>query len=85
MDDGVQETLLNPEAEIEEDLKVRIWKESKIIWRIALPSILSRISAFGTEVVTQSFVGHISQLDLAGFALVETLSVRLINGVLVSS
>ncbi|KAH7854276.1 hypothetical protein Vadar_012024 [Vaccinium darrowii] len=33
-------------------------------------------------VVTQSFIGHISELDLAAYALVETLTVRFANGIL---
>lgn len=78
----MQEGLLRPEVEEEGDLKLRIWEESKKIWRVALPGILSRVAAFGTIVVTQSFVGHLSQLDLAGYALVQTLSVRFVNGIL---
>lgn len=81
MDDGVDTKLLKHEEE-EGDLKERIWDESKKIWRVALPSIISRVCAFGTIVVTQSFVGHISDLDLAGYALVQTLSVRFVNGIL---
>ncbi|KAG6414486.1 hypothetical protein SASPL_127288 [Salvia splendens] len=30
-----------------------------------------------------SFVGHISAVDLAGYALVQTLSVRFVNGILI--
>ena len=66
------------------DLKARICEESKKIWRIATPSVIARVSSFGTIVVTQSFIGHISAVDLAGYALVQTLSVRFVNGILVS-
>ncbi|KAK3014300.1 hypothetical protein RJ639_008871 [Escallonia herrerae] len=82
MDNGVQERLLGPEAEEKGNLKERVWEESKKIWRVALPGVLSRVSSFGTIVVTQSFVGHISDLDLAGYALVQTISVRFVNGIL---
>lgn len=93
MDEGsIQETLLSSKAEAEQqqqeeggDLKRRICSESKKIWRIAMPGIISRVSSFGTIVITQSFVGHISAVDLAGYALVQTLSVRFVNGILVSS
>lgn len=84
MDNGVQERLLNGGVEEEGDLKLRVWNESKKIWRVALPGILSRVASFGTIVVTQSFIGHIDQLDLAGYALVQTLTVRFVNGILVS-
>ncbi|KAK9051462.1 hypothetical protein SSX86_028089 [Deinandra increscens subsp. villosa] len=85
MDDGMETTKLlrhEEEEEDEGDLKRRIWIESKKIWRVALPSLISRVSAFGTIVVTQSFIGHVSEIDLAGYALVQTLSVRFINGIL---
>ncbi|KAJ0837153.1 putative multi antimicrobial extrusion protein [Helianthus annuus] len=83
MDNGIDTKLLRHEEEEEEgDLKQRIWVESKKIWRVALPGVISRVCAFGTIVVTQSFIGHISDIDLAGYALVQTLSVRFVNGIL---
>ncbi|XP_076950341.1 protein DETOXIFICATION 24-like [Bidens hawaiensis] len=82
MDDGIETKLIRHEHEEEGDLKQRIWVESKKIWRVALPSVISRVCAFGTIVVTQSFIGHISSIDLAGYALVQTLSVRFVNGIL---
>nr|XP_043623791.1 protein DETOXIFICATION 24-like [Erigeron canadensis] len=81
MDNGIEAKLIRHEEE-EGDLKQRIWDESKKIWRVALPGVISRFCAFGTLVVTQSFMGHISDVDLAGYALVQTLSVRFINGIL---
>ncbi|XP_024988916.1 protein DETOXIFICATION 24-like [Cynara cardunculus var. scolymus] len=82
MDDGIKTKLLRHEEEEEGNLKERIWVESKKIWRVALPGVISRVCAFGTIVVTQSFIGHISDIDLAGYALVQTLSVRFVNGIL---
>lgn len=85
MDEGsIQESLLSWKAEGEGgDLKGRVYDESKKIWRIAMPGVISRVSSFGTIVVTQSFMGHISAVDLAGYALVQTLSVRFVNGILI--
>ncbi|KAK1425147.1 hypothetical protein QVD17_20492 [Tagetes erecta] len=83
MDDGLGAKLIRREEEEETgDLKQRIWEESKKIWRVALPGIISRVCSFGSIVVTQSFVGHVSDIDLAGYALVQSLSVRFVNGVL---
>lgn len=83
-DSSIQESLLTPSAKEKlGDLKGRIYEESKKIWRIATPGVIARVSSFGTIVVTQAFFGHISAVDLAGFALVQSLSVRLVNGVLV--
>ncbi|XP_031097201.1 protein DETOXIFICATION 25-like isoform X1 [Ipomoea triloba] len=65
------------------DLKGRVYDESKKIWVVALPSILARVSSFGSLVVTQSFVGHISEADFAGYALIQILAVRFINGILI--
>ncbi|KAH6816823.1 MATE efflux family protein [Perilla frutescens var. frutescens] len=80
----MQETLLDPTTDQEpDDLKERIYEESKKIWRVSLPSIVSRVASFGTIVVTQSFIGHISSTDLAAYALVQTLSVRFVNGIVI--
>lgn len=85
MDNGVHENLLTSVNEEEvRDLKQRIFEESTKIWKVAFPGILSRVASFGSIVVTQSFIGHIGELELAGYALVQTLSVRFINGTLVS-
>ena len=85
MDNGVlEERLLGSEAEEQFDLKRSIWVESKLIWRIAFPSILARVTSFGMIVVTQVFIGHVAQLDLAAYALVQTVLLRFVNGILVS-
>ncbi|XP_057767367.1 protein DETOXIFICATION 24-like [Salvia miltiorrhiza] len=83
MDGNLQENLLNPRAESDVDLKEEIIQESKKIWRVALPSIISRVTSFGSLVVTQSFIGHINSTDLAGYALVQTLTVRFVNGIVI--
>ncbi|KAL0383342.1 UNVERIFIED_CONTAM: protein DETOXIFICATION 24 [Sesamum calycinum] len=83
MDKSMQESLLSTAAEEKSDLKGRIWEESKQIWRVALPSIISRVTSFGTLVVTQLFIGHISSVDLAGYALVQTISERFVEGIVI--
>ncbi|RWR74884.1 protein DETOXIFICATION 20-like protein [Cinnamomum micranthum f. kanehirae] len=80
-ENGVQDRLLGSENQ-EEDLKRRVLAELKILWRIAFPAILTRICSFGLLVVTQSFMGHISEVDLSAFALVQTLLLRFSNGIL---
>ncbi|XP_071707037.1 protein DETOXIFICATION 24-like [Rutidosis leptorrhynchoides] len=86
MDDSIETKLIirhkAEEDEEEGDLNKRIWEESKKIWRVSLPSMISRVCAFGTIVITQSFIGHINEIDLAGYALVQTLTVRFVNGIL---
>ncbi|KAG8367763.1 hypothetical protein BUALT_Bualt16G0106600 [Buddleja alternifolia] len=83
MDNGIHDKLLVPEGKEVSDLKERVYDESKKIWRVALPGIIARVASFGTIIVTQSFIGHISSVDLAGYALVQTLTVRFANGVLI--
>ncbi|CAA0837373.1 MATE efflux family protein [Striga hermonthica] len=80
MSNGLQEGLLGSEST---DLKGRICDESKKIWRVALPTVISRVTSFGCVIITQSFIGHISAVDLAGYALVQTLGVRFVNGILI--
>lgn len=84
MDDNIHKRLVSCQVEKRsDDLKVRVYEESKKIWRIAIPGILSRLASFGSIVATQSFIGHVSELDLAAYALVQTLVVRFVNGILV--
>lgn len=63
-------------------LKRRVWIESKMFWRVAFPSMLTRTTSFGIFVVTQAFMGHISELDLAAYALIQVITVRFANGIL---
>lgn len=79
---GVEERLLGLEAQEESNLKQRIWAELKLMWRIAFPSILARVTSFGMIVVTQSFIGHVGELELAAYALVQSLILRFSNGIL---
>ncbi|KAL9423076.1 hypothetical protein AB3S75_035213 [Citrus x aurantiifolia] len=84
MDNGLEERerLLGFEEQERNDLKQRIWKEMKLTWRIAFPSILSRIASFGQILVTQSFLGHVGEIELASFALVQSIFLRFVNGIL---
>lgn len=72
------------EEEVGGNLKGRIYEESKKIWKVGMPGIISRVSSFGIIVVTQAFIGHKSSMDLAAYALVQTLCVRFVNGILVT-
>ncbi|GMY20024.1 protein DETOXIFICATION 24 [Fagus crenata] len=81
----LEERLLGSEAEEQPNLKRRIWVESKLIWRIASPSMLSRVTSFGMIVVTQVFLGHVAELELAAFALVQSVVLRFVNGILCRS
>ncbi|XP_047329800.1 protein DETOXIFICATION 24-like [Impatiens glandulifera] len=77
----LEERLIVNEEEGDEDLKKRVWEETKKIWRVAFPGILARATNFGNIIITQAVIGHVSALDLAAFALVQSLTVRFVNGI----
>ncbi|KAL8160906.1 hypothetical protein V2J09_012395 [Rumex salicifolius] len=82
MDNTVETALLQPNPE-EKKLSRRLLDEMKMIARISLPSMVFRVTSFGVFVVTQSFVGHIDAIYLAAYALVQSISLRFINGIVV--
>nr|AHI48504.1 multidrug and toxic extrusion transporter [Vaccinium corymbosum] len=82
MINNIEERLLGSKEEDRSNLKWKVWVESKKIWRVAAPGILARVASFGLLVVTQSFIGHISELELAAYALVQTFILRFANGIL---
>ena len=84
MNNNNEERLPNSE-EGKNALKWRIWAESKKTLRVAFPAMLFRVFSFGMVVVTQSFVGHIGEIELAAYALTQTILVLFVNGILVSS
>jgi MATE family multidrug resistance protein len=69
----------------EEELSLvnKMWKENKLMWVVAGPAIFTRISTFGIQIISQAFVGHIGSKELAAYALVFTVLVRFVNGILV--
>ncbi|KAE8673783.1 MATE efflux family protein [Hibiscus syriacus] len=83
MDDNMQQRFLEEGEEDETGLKTRVWVETKAIWRVAFPSMLSSVTSFGMIVVTQSFLGHIGEVELATYALIQSIFVRFINGILI--
>lgn len=61
----------------------KIWVETKKTWRVAFPAMLARVTQFGMFVVTQAFIGHLGEVDLAAYALIQIITVRFANGILV--
>ncbi|KAM7280919.1 hypothetical protein ACFE04_008053 [Oxalis oulophora] len=80
---GVEERLIiASETQDTTSLSKKIWLESKTLWRIAFPSILFRLTSFGTFLVTQSFIGHIGEVELVAYAIVQTILTRFASGIL---
>ncbi|PIN20915.1 putative membrane protein, predicted efflux pump [Handroanthus impetiginosus] len=82
MDNNIHDKLLDSERKEVGDLKVRVYDESKKIWRVAFPGMIARVCAYGTIIVSQSFIGHLNSVDLAAYSLVQTISYRLASGIL---
>ncbi|KAK9930372.1 hypothetical protein M0R45_027411 [Rubus argutus] len=56
------------------------WSESKKLWQVAAPSIFSRLAMFSVTVVTQSFAGHLSDLELAAISIATTVIIAITFG-----
>jgi MATE family multidrug resistance protein len=59
------------------------WQESKLLWHIAFPAILTAVFQFSIGFVTVGFVGHIGQVELAAVTVVENVIEGFAYGVLV--
>ncbi|CAK9320562.1 unnamed protein product [Citrullus colocynthis] len=53
----------------DEDFVRRVWIESKKLWHIVAPAILSRVSTHSVMVTSQAFAGHLGDLDLAAISI----------------
>ncbi|KAM7516872.1 hypothetical protein LguiA_006455 [Lonicera macranthoides] len=75
------------ENEEEEDLelKKRVWIETKKLWGVVGPSIFGRVAAYTMNVVTQSFAGHLGDLELASISIANTVVVGFVFGFLVQT
>lgn len=74
--------IFQEESQAEGDLRKRIWVESKKLWRIAGPAIFTRLTTYGTNLVTQAFAGHLGDLELAAITISTTVIVGLSFGLL---
>ncbi|NP_001234398.2 ripening regulated protein DDTFR18 [Solanum lycopersicum] len=79
--DENQQPLLLAENKIE-DLKTRVWIETKKLWHIVGPAIFSRIASYTMNIITQSFAGHLGEVQLAAISISNTVIVGLNFGLL---
>ena len=61
------------------------WQESKLLWHIAFPAILTAVFQFSIGFVTVGFVGHIGSVELAAVTVVENVIEGFAYGALVIS
>ncbi|KAG4200598.1 hypothetical protein ERO13_A05G222500v2 [Gossypium hirsutum] len=60
----------------------KFWVESKKLWLIAGPSIFSRLAMFSMTTITQSFAGHLGDLNLAAISIATTVIICITFGFL---
>lgn len=58
------------------------WQESRLLWHIAFPAILTAVFQFSIGFVTVGFVGHIGEVELAAVTVVENVIEGFAYGVL---
>ncbi|KAL8143567.1 hypothetical protein V2J09_016599 [Rumex salicifolius] len=61
----------------------RSWEESKKMWEIALPAILTSVAQFLIGFFTIAFVGHLGQVELAAVAVVQNVIEGFLYGIMV--
>ncbi|GLT87532.1 hypothetical protein SLE2022_056110 [Rubroshorea leprosula] len=71
------------EQENTTNLRTKVLNQSKTIWRITFPGIIAKVTSFGLIIVIQSFLDHVSDIQLAYFAFVQSTFLRFINGILI--
>ncbi|KAK2969627.1 hypothetical protein RJ640_011332 [Escallonia rubra] len=72
------------EDDEDQGLKRRVWVESRKLWYIVGPAILSRIFSYSMNVITQAFAGHLGDLDLAAISIVNNVITGFDFGLLLS-
>lgn len=61
----------------------KCWSESKELWHIAFPAILTMVFQFSISFVTVAFAGHIGDVELDAVAVVENVIEGFVYGILV--
>ncbi|KAA3476653.1 protein TRANSPARENT TESTA 12-like isoform X1 [Gossypium australe] len=78
-----EETILRDEdGEEGKDLSTRLWIETKKLWVIVGPSIISRVAAYSMNIITQAFAGHLGDVELAAISIANTVIVGFNFGLL---
>ncbi|XP_050209908.1 protein DETOXIFICATION 33-like [Mercurialis annua] len=58
------------------------WGESKKMWEIAAPAMLTAITQFSIGFVTSAFVGHLGEVELAAVSVVQNVIEGFVYGVM---
>ncbi|WVZ55600.1 hypothetical protein U9M48_006240, partial [Paspalum notatum var. saurae] len=50
-----------------------VWEESKKLWDVVGPAVFMRLALYGLNIVSQVFVGHLGDRQLAAFSIASTV------------
>ncbi|KAL0351973.1 UNVERIFIED_CONTAM: protein DETOXIFICATION 27 [Sesamum calycinum] len=59
----------------ENSLPAKVWDETKQLWHIVGPTVISRISNATMNIITQSYAGHLGDLELASVSIANNVIV----------
>ncbi|XP_062199982.1 protein DETOXIFICATION 27-like [Phragmites australis] len=54
-------------------LAKEVWEESKKLWDVVGPAVFMRLVIYSMNIVSQAFVGHLGDRDLAAFSIANTV------------
>ncbi|PIN02314.1 hypothetical protein CDL12_25175 [Handroanthus impetiginosus] len=63
-------------------IRAKTWDESKTMWKIAAPAILTTVAQFSIGFVTIAFVGHLGELELAAVSVVQNVLEGFVYGIM---
>ncbi|XP_021808155.1 protein DETOXIFICATION 27-like isoform X1 [Prunus avium] len=63
-------------------LPSRVWIESKKLWRVVGPAIVSRLAGYSMGVITQAFAGHLGVVELASISIANNVVLGFTFGLL---
>ncbi|XP_027074364.1 protein DETOXIFICATION 27 isoform X1 [Coffea arabica] len=66
----------------DQNLRRRVFVESKKLWHIVGPAIFSRITTYSMNVITQAFAGHLGDTELAAISIINNVVVGFDFGLL---
>eukprot|EP00252_Welwitschia_mirabilis_P021191 TRINITY_DN535_c0_g1_i2.p1 TRINITY_DN535_c0_g1~~TRINITY_DN535_c0_g1_i2.p1 ORF type:complete len:524 (-),score=23.67 TRINITY_DN535_c0_g1_i2:385-1902(-) len=81
--DDVEKRIVSYESEPKLWSARDFFVESKKLWAIAGPAVFTRLTSYGTNVVTQAFAGHLGDLELASITISTTVIIGLSFGLLI--
>ncbi|KAJ4970617.1 hypothetical protein NE237_003716 [Protea cynaroides] len=82
LQDSGKEEHDDEEEEQQQLIWKKLWVETKKMWVVAGPAILTRVSMFGVFIIAQAFIGHIGNIQLAAFSVVFHVLARFSLGIL---